>query len=140
MHVGNLKEILQPTVLGENKKSSHHNLQRGPRLDNYVYPESSEFWLAVARYTVNLAIFILTSYALGHSRLNPIECSWAPISKWLTGVTLPITLVGKASPGVEFAGLSEHEIFKRKAEVLMRHAPVAANIGKTNQSTLFLFV
>ena len=41
-----------------------------------------------------------------------------PLSKWLTGVTLPIALEGKASPWVEFEALSEDEISKRKAEVL----------------------
>ena len=37
--------------------------------------------------TVDLDILILSSYAPGHSRHNPIERSWAPLSKWLTGIT-----------------------------------------------------
>jgi len=67
---------------------------------------------------LNLDILNVTSYAPGHSRLNPVERSWAPLSKWLTGVMLPIALEGKASPWVEFSGLSEDEILKREAEVL----------------------
>ena len=41
-----------------------------------------------------------------------------PLSKWLTGITVPIASKGKASTWVEFSGLSEHEILKRKAEIL----------------------
>lgn len=47
---------------------------------------------------LNLNISILTSYAPGHSCHNPIEHSWAPLSKWLTGVTIPIALEGKTFP------------------------------------------
>ncbi|CAH3118707.1 unnamed protein product [Porites lobata] len=36
---------------------------------------------------LNLDILILTSYAPGHSRYNPIERSWAPLSRWLTALT-----------------------------------------------------
>lgn len=60
----------------------------------------------------------MTSYAPGHCRHNPIERSWAPLSKWLTGVTPPIALERKTSPWVDFAGLSENEIRDRKDEVL----------------------
>ena len=67
---------------------------------------------------LNLNILILTSYAPRHSCHNPIEHSWAPLSKWLTGVTLPIALEGKTFPWVNFAGLSENEIRNQKAEVL----------------------
>ena len=116
MHVNNLKEILQPTVLGENKKAVTIICDGGPDWT----PKSTPNLLNFGRLwrDLNLDILILTSYAPGHSRLNPIERSWVPLSKWLTGVTLPIALEGKASPWVEFSGLSEDEIFKRKAEVL----------------------
>ena len=109
MHVNNLKEILQPTVLGENKKAVTIICDGGPDWTPRSTPNLMNFgWLW---RDLNLDILILTSYAPGHSRLNPTERSWGPLSKWLTGVTLPIALE-------EFAGLSEDEIRKRKAEVL----------------------
>ena len=114
MHVNNLKEILQPTVLGENKKAVTIICDGGPGWKPRCTPNLMNFgWLW---QDLNLDILILTSYAPGHSCLNPIEHSWAPLSTWLTGVTLPIAL--EASPWVEFVGLSEDEIRKRKAEVL----------------------
>ena len=30
----------------------------------------------------NLDVFILSSYALKHSRYDPIENAWAPLTKW----------------------------------------------------------
>ena len=108
MHVNNLKEILQPTVLGENKKAVTIICDSIPNLLNF-----GRLWR-----DLNFDILILTSYAPGHSRLNPIERSSAPLSKWLTGVTLPIASEGKASTWVELSGLNENEILKRKAEVL----------------------
>ena len=71
-----------------------------------------------SRRDLNLDIFILTSYAQGHTRHNPIECSWAPLSKWLTSVTHPIALEEKTSPWVDFAGLNENKICNWKAEVV----------------------
>ena len=35
---------------------------------------------------------LLCCYAPGHSRFNPIERVWVPLSRWLCGVTLPILL------------------------------------------------
>ena len=71
-----------------------------------------------SRRDLNLDIFILTSYAQGHTRHNPIECSWAPLSKWLTSVTYLIALEEKTSPWVDFAGLNENKICNWKAEVV----------------------
>ena len=71
-----------------------------------------------SRRDLNLDIFILTSYAQGHTRHNPIECSWAPLSKWLTSVTHLIALEEKTSPWVDFAGLNENKICNWKAEVV----------------------
>ncbi len=38
---------------------------------------------------LRLDCLILCCYAPGHSRFNPIERSWAALTKWMTGVTLP---------------------------------------------------
>ena len=116
VHVSNLKEILQPIVLHENKKAVTIIYDGGPDWTPKSTPNLVNFGRLWG--DLNLDILIFTSYAPGHSRLNPIERSWACLSKWLTGVTLPIALEGKASPWVEFAGLNEDEILKRKAEVL----------------------
>ena len=116
MHVNNLKEILQSTVLGENKKAVTIICDKAPDRTSRSTPNLINFgWLW---RDLNLDILILTAYAPGHSRLDAIERIWAPLSKWPTGVTLPIALEGKASPWVEFLGLTDDEIRKRKAEVL----------------------
>ena len=113
MHVCNLKEILQPIVFGENKRAVTIICDGGPDWT----PKSTPNLINFGRLwrDLNLDILILSSYAPGHSRHNPIERSWAPLSKWLTGVTLPIALKGKPSPWEHFAGSSESEIRKRKA-------------------------
>lgn len=116
MHGNQLKQILEPIIKAENKKAVTIICDGGPDWTPKSTPNLVNFgrlWR-----DLNLDILILTSYAPGHSRLNPIERSWAPLSKWLTGVTLPIALEGKDSPWEHFAGLSEDEILKRKAEVL----------------------
>ena len=46
----------------------------------------------------NLDLLILSSYAPKHSRYNPIEHAWSPLTKWLAGVTIPITLEGESIP------------------------------------------
>ena len=116
MHVFNLKKILQPIVSKEGKKAVTIICDGGPDWS----PKSTPNLINFGRLwrDLNLDILILTSYAPGHSRYNPIERSWAPLSRWLTGVTLPISLEGKTSPWVDFAGQSENEIRNRKAEVL----------------------
>ena len=71
MHVNRLKEILQPTVLGENKKAVTIIWDGGPDWISKSIPNLVNFgrlW-----QDLNLDILILTSYAPGHSRLNPIE-------------------------------------------------------------------
>ena len=35
-------------------------------------------------------MIVLQCYAPGHSRFNPIERYWSPLTKWLVGVTLPV--------------------------------------------------
>ena len=63
---------------------------------------------------VKLDVLVLTCYAPRHSRFNPIEHCWAPLSKELTGVTLPISLCEDVpSPRVE-NGLSDEERLKQK--------------------------
>ena len=78
---------------------------------------------------LNLDILILSPYAPGHSRHNPVERSWARLSKWLRGVTLLIALEGKPLAWEHFTGLSESEIHKEKLRFWMRHATSAANTG-----------
>ena len=54
----------------------------------------------------------------GQSRFNPIEHCWSPLSKLLTGVTLPIRLSKDASSPWEDNNLSNEERLKQKGEVL----------------------
>ena len=66
--------------------------------------------------SLNLDVLILTCYAPGHSKFNSIEHCWAPLSRMLTGVTLPISLE-EISPW-EKTNLSEQERLQQKGRVL----------------------
>lgn len=48
--------------------------------------------------SLNLDALILTSYAPYHSRYNPIERGWSPLTKWLVGTILPATLPNESVP------------------------------------------
>ena len=72
----NLKEILQPIVLGKNKKVVTMICDGDPDWTPKSTPNIVDFgrlWR-----DLNLDILILTSYAPGHSLLNHIQCTWAP--------------------------------------------------------------
>lgn len=115
-HVNHLKQIMEPIVLQQNKKAVTIICDGGldwtpkstPNVVNY-----GRLWC-----DLKITVLILTSYNIRHSCFNPIECSWAPLLRWLTGMTNPIAVEGKTSPWVDFADLMQEEILKGKAEVL----------------------
>eukprot|EP00117_Sycon_ciliatum_P043397 scpid28652/ scgid31427/ len=65
----------------------------------------------------DLDVLIQTSYAPGHSAHNMIEHAWAPISRKLAGVTLPITLEGEDKPPCQQSGLNSSEREEKEVEV-----------------------
>ena len=67
---------------------------------------------------LKIDVLVLTCYAPGHSRFNPIEHCWAPISKKLTGVTLPISVSEDVPSPWKDNTLVEEEKIKSKREVL----------------------
>lgn len=108
--------ILKPIVECENKGAATIICDGGPdwrtkftqNLINY-----GRLWKHL-----KLDVLVLTCHAPGHSRFNPIEHCWAPLSKELTGVTLTISLCEDVpSPRVENC-LSDEERLKQKGEVL----------------------
>ncbi|KAJ8030165.1 hypothetical protein HOLleu_26495 [Holothuria leucospilota] len=64
---------------------------------------------------------VLTSFSAGNSAMNPIEHAWAPISKLLTGVTLPDKVPGESLPPCKQRNLSEDER-KAKEEIVFNEA------------------
>ena len=67
---------------------------------------------------LNLDYLVLVSYAPGHSADNMIEHEWAPLGKFLVGVTLPATLPGDNLPPCRQSGLTSDIKEKKEAKVL----------------------
>ena len=84
-----------------------------------------------------LDVLVLTCHAPGHSRFNPIEHCWAPLSKELAGVTLPISLCEDVpSPWVENT-LSGKERLKQKGEVLNHAIETCKKYGSSDVWKVF---
>lgn len=116
LHASHLEEILKPIVECENKGAVTILCDGGPDWSTKCTPNLINYGRLWKR--LKLDVLVLTCYAPGHSRFNPIEHCWAPVSKKLTGVTLPISLCEDIpSPWVE-NGLSNEERLKKKGEVL----------------------
>ena len=116
LHASHLGEILKPIVERENKGAVTIICDGGPDWSTKFTPNLINY----GRLWKNLKIdvLVLTCYAPGHSRFNPIEHCWAPISKKLTGATLPISVSEDVPSPWEDNTLLEEEIIKNKGEVL----------------------
>ena len=53
----------------------------------------------------------------GLSRFNPIEHGWAPLSRWLAGVSLPNTLPDENKAPAEQSGLTDEELAEKEKTV-----------------------
>ena len=114
LHASHLEEILKPIVECENKGAVTILCDGGPDWSPKCTPNLINYGRLWKR--LKLDVLVLTCYAPGHSRFNPIEHCWAPLSKKLTGVTLPISLCEDIpSPWVE-NGLSNEERLKKKGK------------------------
>ena len=131
MHAAHLQEILQPIVNYENRGAVTIIYDGGPDWSTKFTPNLinyGQLWSIMVNYgSLNLDVLILTCYAPGHSRFNSIEHCWAPLSRMLTGVTLPISLK-EISPW-EKTNLSEPERITQ-----LKHA---RNIGTVRSMILF---
>ena len=114
-HANDLHKILKPIIAEENKHAvvsvndggSDWSLKSIVNLMFY-----GRLWR-----DLNLDIFILTSYAAGHSALNMIEHAWSPLSKFLSGVTLPITLENEDKPPCQQSNLNASQLRVKEAAV-----------------------
>ena len=90
LHASHQEEILKPTVECENKGAVTIICDGGHDWSTKFTPNLINYGRLWKR--LKLDVLVLTCHAPGHSRFNPIEHCWAPLSKELTGVTLPISL------------------------------------------------
>ena len=65
----------------------------------------------------NLDCLVLVSYMAGHSRFNMVEHAWAPLTRALTGVTLPNTLDGEAKAPADQTNLTTEEVCEKEIKV-----------------------
>ena len=66
----------------------------------------------------DLDYLVLVSYAPGHSAENMIEHAWAPLGRYLVGVTLSAKLPGEDLPPCRQSGLTQEEKKSKEARVL----------------------
>lgn len=116
LHASHLEEILKPIVAYENKGAVTIICDGGPDWSTKFTPNLINYgrlWR-----NLKLDVLVFTCYAPGQSRFNPIEHCWSPLSKLLTGVTMPIRLSENVSSPWEDNSLSKEEQLKQKGEVL----------------------
>ena len=85
-HANDLMKVLQPIVDEEKKKAVILFVDNGPDWNK----TSLKTMLAMGSVWEKLCLdyMLLTSYAPGDSKYNPIEHAWAPITMWLSGLVL----------------------------------------------------
>ena len=68
--------------------------------------------------TMDLDYLLLTSYAPGNSKFNPIEHAWAPITRWCSGLVLQNSLEGESTcPNKQ--NISQEEKDEKNKEVFL---------------------
>ena len=80
----------------------------------------------------NLDVLTL-SYALKHSQYDPTEHAWAPLTKWLVGVSIAITLEGENIT-------QEEKEQKAKKSFLRMHFMRVQSFGGVAPLIIFQFV
>ena len=83
---------------------------------------------------LNLDYICLVSYCAGDSRYNMIEHAWAPVTKWLVGLTLSEKVPGEATAPDRQTQLSDDEL-KEKETIVLENA--MKNIEKCLQNREF---
>ena len=92
-HSSDLIACLRPVVEENKKKAAVVVVDNGPDWCRH----STKTVMAMGRVWETLALdyLLITSYAPGDSKFNPIEHAWAPITLWCSGLVLHNTLKGE---------------------------------------------
>ena len=112
-HANDLRKILQREMFVQDKHSVCLVTGNGP--DYSMKSLQTVLYFGRLWRDSNCDVLVQTSYAPGHSAHNMIEHAWAPLSRKLAGVTLPITLEGEDKPPCQQTALSAVE--RRQKEV-----------------------
>lgn len=115
-HANDLTEILLYDVNKENKTAVSITCDNGPDW-NFKSPLTHLYMGRLWR-DIGLDYLVLVSFAPGHSAENMIEHAWAPLCKYLAGVTLPASLPGEDKPPCKQRGITIKERERKEAEVL----------------------
>lgn len=115
-HANDLTKILLYDINAEKKTAVSITCDNGPDW-NFKSPLTHLYMGRLWRDT-NLDYLVLVSFAPGHSAENMIEHAWAPLGKFLVGVTLPATLPGESIPVCRQTGMASEEKERKEAKVL----------------------
>lgn len=115
-HANDLMKVLSFDINAEKKYAVSIACDNGPDW-SFKSPLTQTYMGRIWR-DLNLDYLVLVSYAPGHSAENMIEHAWAPLGKFLVGVTLPATLPGENVPPCRQSGLTRLEKEIKEAKVL----------------------
>jgi len=136
LHASHLGEILKPIVERKNKGAVTIIFDGGPDWSTKFTPNLIHYGRLWKNLTID--VLVMTCYAPGHSRFNPIEHCWAPFSKELTGVTLPISVSEDVPSPSEDNTLLEEEIIKKRGKFWIMPSTHVKNLGTIRGMILFL--
>lgn len=114
-HANDLSSILRKELALHGKHSVCLITDNGP--DYNMKSDMTLLYMGRLWRHCNLDILVQTSYAPGHSAHNMIEHAWAPLSRKLAGVTLPITIEGEDKPPCQQSGLSDEQRKAKEVQV-----------------------
>ena len=115
-HSDDLMDCLRLVVDATKKKAVVMGVDNGPDWCRH----SVKTVLAMGRVweTMDLDYLLLTSYAPGNSKFNPIEHAWAPITRWCSGLVLQNSLEGESTwPNKQ--NISQEEKDEKNKEVFL---------------------
>ena len=92
VHIRNMKDLLQREYLPNEVYNVISIADGGP--DWSVKSVQNFMSLGLFWKEMKLDMLVVQCYAPHHSRFNPIERYWSPLTKWLVGVTFPVELNG----------------------------------------------
>ena len=115
-HANDLFKVVGTDIKAQNKHAVSITCDNGP--DWSHKSPLTQLYMGRLWRDLDLDYLVLVSYAPGHSAENMIEHAWAPLGKFLVGVTLPAALPGEDLPPCRQSGLSSDAKEKKEAKVL----------------------
>ena len=109
-HSNDLIEVLQPVITAEKKKGVVL-VDNGP--DWCKHSIKTLHAMGQVWDKLELDYLLITSYAPGDSKFNPIEHAWAPLTMWCFGLVLHNTLEGEDLCPNRQTTLSEDERYQK---------------------------